>query len=514
MLANNNPQPDRATVRFLIVDDELLIAQDLSAQIQRLGHQVVGIASSADKAIALAGQQRPDIVLMDVQLGQESDGISAAQEIRAKFGVPSIFITAYADRPTLTRAQEVQPLGYLVKPIRSPELEATLLMSIAQHRLTQVLAESLSWLNNLVREIPEGVFAADRSGAVRFMNRAAELLTGNGAGESVGQPLNQILRVQDASVSDIGISAIPPSGQNTSLRAVITSLDGRETPVEYSAFEMATGNQIPPERIIIVRDISERVQVERLIEAEKGRLAAQIATTSAELGRTKQELRALAANLMHAQEEERRRVARHLHDDLAQQLACIQMKSDNLAKKCLEEPGLLRELGDLRQLLDSLANQIRHLSHGLHPSTLEHLGLAVALQDLGREFGERNPELLVRISVPEKPTPLAPEAAIGIYRIAAESLRNVEKHADASAVSLKLFCGARRLGLAIRDYGRGFEMNPECHHPGLGLISMQERSLALGGNLKVCTKPGSGTLVALTVPYGNDKAAIAAQRPD
>lgn len=97
MLANNNPQPDRATVRFLIVDDELLIAQDLSAQIQRLGHQVVGIASSADKAIALAGQQRPDIVLMDVQLGQESDGISAAQEIRL-----NLASQAFSSRPTPT----------------------------------------------------------------------------------------------------------------------------------------------------------------------------------------------------------------------------------------------------------------------------------------------------------------------------------------------------------------------------------------------------------------------------
>jgi PAS domain S-box-containing protein len=505
MRANVTPKILENRIRFLVVDDELVIARDLQLQIDRLGYHVVGVAPSAAQAISLVKERKPDIVLMDIQLGGGTDGIQAAHHIREAFGVPSVFITSYADEETLLRAQLAQPLGYILKPVRPGQLGATLLMSVAQHKLTQALGESLTWLRSLVGQIPESVFVADRHGAVSFMNRAAELLTGSRSKDSVGQQLSEVLRAYDADSSGSGISGPADFGNKSPRRAVVTAADGRETPVEYTMFELTTGNQIPPERIIVVRDITDRLRIERLLKVERDSLAVRVAHAAEELDRTKDQLRALAASLMHAQEDERRRIARDLHDDISQQLACLQIKAEHLANIAASDERFRDELATLRSLFHSLSEQVRSLSHRLHPSTLDLLGLPIAIRSLVRELGERNPEMVVSTAVPETPITLSSDIAIGVYRIASECLRNIEKHASASAVSLKLSCRRQKLRLVVRDYGSGF--NPYEAPRGLGLISMQERALAMAGTLSMFSIPGEGTLVALSVPLGENGQA-------
>ena len=483
-----------APVRFLVVAEDLLTAQDLKSQIKRLGYDVEAIASNSEQAVRLVGQHRPDIVLMDMQQSREPAGLEAAGQILDAFGIPSILITAGTDANTLERAQCVQPLGYLVKPVEPAELHAALLVGVAQYRFRRTLSESVNWLRALIACAPGDAIPADRSAATRFINKAAKLLTGTPVSEYAGHSFGDEFRLRDE-VADNGGANGP--------RGVVTGANEQETPPEYTAFERGTGHQIPPERIIVVRDRSERVRVERLLEAERDRLETKVANTSAELDKTKQQLRALAANLMHAQEEERRSIARNLHDDLAQQLAYMEMKSDTLENASLSETQLRSEVGDLRSLLNSLSDQVRTLSHQLHPSTLDHLGLPIALESLARDFGERNPDVLVRVFVPQDAPVLRSDVAIGVYRIASEALRNVEKHACTPAVSVRLYHRNGRLRMVVRDYGRGFDVNAAGFGPGLGLISMRERSLALGGKLKTYSKPGYGTLVVLTLSYGS-----------
>ncbi|HVP46615.1 MAG TPA: response regulator [Bryobacteraceae bacterium] len=117
-------------LKILVVEDEFFIALDVEEQAKSLGHTVVGIAVTADEAIRMAGETRPDIVLMDIRLSGATDGIAAAQAIRSQYGIESIFVTANTDPHTLRRAKAIGPLGVLEKPITLERLRAQLALAV------------------------------------------------------------------------------------------------------------------------------------------------------------------------------------------------------------------------------------------------------------------------------------------------------------------------------------------------------------------------------------------------
>jgi two-component system, response regulator PdtaR len=114
----------------LIVEDEMLIALATSAILAELGYQVTGVAPSADAAYRAAVEHRPDLVLMDITLQGETDGIEAARELKGRFGVPILFVTAHADGPTMDRAKTIDPVGYLIKPFSPRQLERAVASAI------------------------------------------------------------------------------------------------------------------------------------------------------------------------------------------------------------------------------------------------------------------------------------------------------------------------------------------------------------------------------------------------
>jgi two-component system, response regulator PdtaR len=117
---------DARRLRVLIVEDEFFIALDVENLLETLGHAVVGIAVTADEAVRIAEREQPDVALMDIRLIGARDGIDAAQEIFNRFGVPSLFVTANTDPQTRSRAQAVQPLGFLEKPVTVQRLKSGL----------------------------------------------------------------------------------------------------------------------------------------------------------------------------------------------------------------------------------------------------------------------------------------------------------------------------------------------------------------------------------------------------
>ena len=111
---------------ILVVEDESIVAQDIQSTIKNIGHEVAGWATSAEEAVALTDETRPDVVLMDIRLGGDDDGIVAAEQIRQHFDVPVIFLTAFADEETLARAKLAGPFGYIVKPFDDSDLRAAI----------------------------------------------------------------------------------------------------------------------------------------------------------------------------------------------------------------------------------------------------------------------------------------------------------------------------------------------------------------------------------------------------
>ncbi|MGI8959507.1 MAG: CheR family methyltransferase [Bryobacteraceae bacterium] len=258
--------------------------------------------------------------------------------------------------------------------------------------------------------------------------------------------------------------------------------------------------------LITVDDVSAYKQAELLLQRERERLASQVRTTEEQLQRTQEELRSLAASLFTSQEEERRRVARELHDDISQQLAMLANDLEQLRQNIPPPEAEMRNrLAALREGAAALSDELRRISHALHPSILEDLGLPVALRSLVTEFAEREsmPSNFTHRNVPDV---LSREVSATLYRITQEALRNVAKHAGRTHVRVSLIRKNSALRLTIRDLGEGFDPSETR---GLGLISMEERARLVGGSFRISSALGEGTTVQVQVPLATEAAAIA-----
>jgi len=180
--------------RILIVEDQRLIAADIESTLRKLGYLVVGNVASGEEAISLSDQVRPELVLMDVRLRGEMDGIRAAEIIRDRFNLPVVYLTAYADEETILRAKKTTPFGYLVKPFNERELRATIEIAFYTHLMERTLAderakrhgaEEFKILVDGVRDY--AIFKLDRHGRVTTWNSGAERLKGYTADEIIGK---------------------------------------------------------------------------------------------------------------------------------------------------------------------------------------------------------------------------------------------------------------------------------------------------------------------------------------
>lgn len=133
---------EKTPASILVVEDEVIVAEDLKGRLVDLGYEVSGIAHTGRGAVDAAAETAPDLVLMDIMLRGEMDGIAAAEEIKGRFGLPVIYLTAYSDEETLERAKTAEPFGYLLKPFEERELHASIEMALHKHRLEEELKEA------------------------------------------------------------------------------------------------------------------------------------------------------------------------------------------------------------------------------------------------------------------------------------------------------------------------------------------------------------------------------------
>ena len=133
--------------QILVVEDESIVAKDIQNTLTNLGYSVPAIASSGKEAIQKVGKFQPDLVLMDIVLKGSMDGVETADEIRTKFDIPVVYLTAYADDATLQRAKITEPYGYLIKPFQERELHSTIEMALYKQAMEKVLKEKEQWLN-------------------------------------------------------------------------------------------------------------------------------------------------------------------------------------------------------------------------------------------------------------------------------------------------------------------------------------------------------------------------------
>jgi signal transduction histidine kinase len=217
--------------------------------------------------------------------------------------------------------------------------------------------------------------------------------------------------------------------------------------------------------------------------------------------RVEEDRRRLLQRLVLAQEEERRRIALEMHDDVGQRLALLQIKLEVLQRKPPADAAqLVAQLVPLTEQVAALTDAVRHLSHDLHSSVLEDLGLEEALRGLIAEF-ESSCALAIRLSAGRLPRVVPLPVATALYRIAQEALGNAAKHAPGASVNIAVSAMGSKLRLSIGDNGPGFDPQAVRSKGGLGLVSMQERAEMVGGTLAITSVKNRGTRVIATVPW-------------
>jgi two-component system cell cycle sensor histidine kinase/response regulator CckA len=273
--------------RVLIVEDELIVAADIASRLTRLGYVVVGQADQAEEAVRLAGELRPDLVLMDIRLRGGGDGVKAAEEIRRRLRLPVIYVTAHADEATLQRAKVTEPFGYVLKPFEERELRTIIEMARYKHAAERRLADSERRYATTLSSIGEAVVATDQTGRITFLNPIAERLTGWSLAEAAGRPLPDVFRTaheHTRTLVDNSVERLLANGTTFGLGdgVVLLARDGQEYLIDDCAAPIHDDAGQTNGVVLVFRDMTEeRRREEELRQAQKmeavGRLAGGIA---------------------------------------------------------------------------------------------------------------------------------------------------------------------------------------------------------------------------------------------
>lgn len=294
---------------------------------------------------------------------------------------------------------------------------------------------------------------------------------------------------------------LPPELAEDVMRALEKTASTDEPQVlEYSM--TLNGEESHFEARLIAMEGDKALSIVRNV-TDRQRAALALKESQEKLHHSHNQIRSLLGRLIDVQESERRRISRELHDDLNQKIATLSIGISHLKRRLpLADEELVEELDELREHTNRLANEIRRLSHQLHPAVLEHLGLVTALEAyIGGFTDEERIEVSLTAELGELRVPF--QTSICIYRVAVEALRNVSRHSGATsaAISLKRVNGL--LELKVSDSGKGFDVEKLRKDGGLGLVSIEERLRLLQGTYEINSTPQKGTTLVARVPLTN-----------
>lgn len=211
----------------------------------------------------------------------------------------------------------------------------------------------------------------------------------------------------------------------------------------------------------------------------------------------------VSGKLLRAQEEEKTVLARELHDDINQKLGLLAIRIQTLQQRAPGKPGEIHaELAELFRATNRISLEVQRISHRLHSSRLDYLGVSAALRRLCEDF-ETQHEIRTECMIRDIPVNLPRDVSLCLFRVAQECLSNVARHSRAQHVKVKLEWAGGNIRLNVSDDGSGFEVAEldARQGPGLGLVSMRERLRFIKGQLSIRSKPGRGTEIAAVVPW-------------
>jgi signal transduction histidine kinase len=293
------------------------------------------------------------------------------------------------------------------------------------------------------------------------------------------------LHPEDRHLFDASVSTLNPSNANFQIRYRVLRPDGNTIWLEHSGHALFDNKGRMLGTVGMVKDVTERKRMEEALEKVSGQL-------------------------IEAQEKERRRLARELHDDICQRLAILSLKIAKVSKGWGNGRATASaQLERIRKQCSELTRDVQALSHELHPSTLDILGLHIAATDFCREFSEET-GTTVEFTAKNVPPSLPRDVELSLFRVIQEALHNASKYSGEKCFAVHLEAKAGEIELVVSDRGTGFDADGVKSGAGLGLVSMRERIHLLHGRITIESQPNKGTRICASVPLSSDAKVVSA----
>jgi PAS domain S-box-containing protein len=532
-------------VRILVVDDHELVRKGIcTALATEPTISVCGEAADGRQAIEQARALQPDVIIMDISM-PNLNGIEATREIKRLIPKTEIVIVSQHESPEMIRqALNAGARGYVVKSAISDDLLAavskasqqqTFVKSLKSNTTNQSpeppedtlrrgataekdLRESEVRLRSAVNDMAQGLYTLDSHGLITYLNPSAEDMFGWKSSELLGKNMHEIThykRIDGASLPASDCRILQAIRNGIELREhsdVFIRKDGSPFPVVLSASpQKINGNVVGI--VVNFRDAT------RFPEAEQGdsqgtsvalhqlvqTLEARIAERTRELQNATDKLRELSGRLLQTQDEERRRIARELHDGVGQLLTALGMNLSSVAsEKAKLSLGAVQALDENAELIKQASQEIRTMSHLLHPPLLDEVGLESALRWYIDGFAERS-KIAVDIKLVRGFSDGLPrDLALSLFRIVQECLTNVHRHSGSSTAVVGIERSPREITLEVKDDGVGIPAQLQSiissgSSSGVGLRGMRERIRQFGGRLEVHSSQ-TGTSIVAVIP--------------
>jgi PAS domain S-box-containing protein len=503
---------------ILIVEDERIVARDLQQTLRELGYDAFAIASSSDEAVLRASERCPDLVLMDIRIEGQRDGVETAEILRSQFGVPVIYLTAHADDATLKRAMRSEPHGYLLKPVKTAELRSSIEVSLHKHKMEKRLRERERWFATTLHSIADAVIAVDLAGRVTFMNPPAEALTGTSAASALGRPAREVLQLKDGDGMPYEqtplATALREKRQVALQEASLVNLaTGAQRLIADSAAPVIDAGQTLG-AVMVFRDVTEQRSLQKQLE---------ISDRLASLG-------TMAAGVAH-----------EINNPLAVVLGTTGVLVEEVAKHRAELPpsalspqatsrlddiGLaLNDVLSAAERISHIVSDLRAFSRPMPPSSglMNVVGcLEWAIRTTAHELHQRARLIKQFGPIPEvrgDETRLS-QVLINLLINAAHAIPSGDAEHHTITISartdaqgwLVIEVSDTGTGIAKEHIGRIFEpfftTKPVGVGTGLGLSICHGIVSSLGGQLRVESQPGEGSLFQVRLP-----AALPEQTP-
>ncbi len=510
---------------ILVVEDEKIVAADIHSTLVGLGYSVPGVVSSGEEAVRRVAELHPDLVLMDIMLGGQMDGVQAARLMRQRFSVPVVFLTAFADGESLNRARASEPFGYIVKPFSEKELRSTIEIALYKHGVEKHLRERERWFSTTLRCVGDAVIATDPLERVTFVNPVAEALTGWKAEEAQGKPIEEIFQLIDQQSGAQTESPIRSLLRGQAIEhlehAALIDRRGSEISIDYRAAPIIDEQGVLLGAVMVFRDVTERKRTERrLLLAD--RLASLGAMAAGVAHEVNNPLTYVIGNLGFAIEEliwaraEIQRLAPSVADSPQAQQVTGRI---NATLEALRESrqggervqGIMQELGTFSRGEDD------HSSRVQLPEILE-----AALKITATQVGQR-----ARVIRDFRPIPSVDANAAKLGQVFVNLLVNAAQalvwgSMEKDEIRVVTYTDpAGKAVVEIHDSGSGipreslsrifepfYTTKPPRTGRGLGLAICHEIVTALGGAITVESEPGRGSIFRVLLPRSSNESGI------